>query len=57
MTGKKRSARAPTATRGGACAPQAMKFVVIGEDLGVWHKRIEDIRIPSRLYAVNTPAI
>ena len=29
-----RSARAPTATRGGACSPQAMKFVGLGEDLG-----------------------
>jgi hypothetical protein len=33
MTRKKRPAGAPAATREGACAPQAMNFVVLGEDL------------------------
>ena len=35
MTRKKRSAGAPPTTREGACAPQAMKIVALGEELGV----------------------
>ncbi len=53
MTGKKRSARAPPATRGGACGPRAVKLAGLGADLGEAGDLCVGAVMQSNIHATN----